>query len=80
MTTSTTSMIKDIGNILYNGILVATLTTGSRYATTKMLGMKDRDIKFDIKSLGMLALDLSVGMAGVQQLQSNNAIPKKIFQ
>lgn len=76
---SQTSMLKDLGNTLYKGTLAAVGTTGSRYLTTNVFKMKDRDIKFDIKSIVMLGLDIGVGLSVVDQLQSTGLIPKTIF-
>jgi hypothetical protein len=70
--------IKDIGNALYKGGLLAFATLGSRYVT-KSMGFKDRPIEFKAKSLAMLAVDISAGTYVVQKLQDNNTIPNNIF-
>ena len=74
----TTNAIKDLGNQFYNGILIALGTTTSRYITTKMLGLKDRPIDLKAKNVGMLALDVGVGIAIKEKVQEMG-VPKKIF-
>ena len=70
--------VKDIGNALYKGALLATATVGSRYVT-KSLGFKERPVEPKLKSVGMLALDISAATYIVQQLQDAKVIPDKIF-
>lgn len=77
-TTKVEDIGKDIGNTLYNSLLIAVATAGSRYLT-KMAGMKDRPIEFKLKSVGALALDIGVGSMIVKRLHDNKILPDKIF-
>ena len=72
------STIKDIGNTLYQGGLLAAGVVGSRYLS-KSLGLKDRPIEFKLKNLGMLALEVAAANYVVQKLQDSAVIPKNIF-
>ena len=74
----TTVTVKDYGNILYNSLLIAGGVVASRY-TMKALGMKDRPIELKLKSVGMLAADISISNYGIKALQNNNIVPKTIF-
>lgn len=77
--TSTSNVIKDLGNTLYKSTLYAIAIAGSR-SLTKQIGMKDRPIEFKMKSIGMLALDTGVGVAVVSELTKRNIIPDEIFK
>ena len=78
MADTTGSTFKDIGNQFYNGVLIALGTTVSRYVTTNLLGLKDRPIDLKVKNVGMLALDVGVGVAIKEKVQEMG-VPKKIF-
>ena len=77
-TPSVNDTLKDIGNTLYNSALIAVAIAGSRYLTTKCVGLKDRPIDFKPKDIGMLTLDIGIGTMVVKKLH-DAGVPNKIF-
>ena len=75
---TTNNTLKDVGNVAYNGILIAAGVIGSRMVT-KSIGFKDRPIKFKFKSVGMLALDVAASTYLLKTLQDSKTVPEKIF-
>ena len=76
--TSMNSNIKDLGNSLYSGALIAGAIVGSR-AATKSLGFKDRPLDVKMKSLVMLAVDAAIANYVVNKLNTAVILPAKIF-
>lgn len=60
-TASVGDIMKDIRNTQYNSDIITTATVGSRYLTTKIVGMKGGPSDFKQESIGMLASDADVG-------------------
>lgn len=76
-TTGNNDMLKNTANLLYQSTLIAAGTAGSRYLTKNFF--KDRDLKFDLKSIGVLALDVTISSSVVGVLQDKGIIPKEIM-
>ena len=71
--------MKDIGNLVYTGLLTAAGTIASRKVITSNIS-KDRPINnFDMKSVAMLTGDVVIASAAVGTLQEKNLIPRTIF-
>lgn len=70
--------LKELGNALYTGVLISVGAVGTRY-TTKNFGFKDRPLDLKVKSLAMLALDITAGSYAVKKLQDAKILPEKIF-
>lgn len=70
--------IKDIGNALYNGALMAVGVIATRMGL-KAMGFKDRPLDMKPASVGMLAGEIGVANYAVQKLKDAKVLPATIF-
>ena len=71
-------MLKKLGNLAYDSVLIAGGSIASRYATSQVF--KDRPVnKLTLKSVALLALDIGISNAVVNTLKEKDIIPKTII-
>ena len=70
--------LKDIGNALYQGALLATGLVVTRKAV-KELGFKDRPVEMKVKSLGMLSAEIATASFVLKKLQ-DTGLPANVFK